>query len=215
MSDSRRKLFTLISTILGSTIVFLDATVVNVALPDLSEDLDAGLADQQWVVEAYLLALVSLLLVGGSLGDQFGRRRMFTYGLVGFAVTSVICALAPSVEVLIAGRAFQGFAGALLVPGSLAILAATFEGAERGKAIGTWTAWSRHRHRDRPGGGRRADRVPVLAGDLLDQRPPDHPHGADGAGLCEGVERPRRRPRDRLGRDRAFGARASRARSSP
>ena len=83
MSDSRRKLFTLISTILGSTIVFLDATVVNVALPELSEDLDAGLADQQWVVEAYLLALVSLLLVGGSLGDQFGRRRMFMYGLAG------------------------------------------------------------------------------------------------------------------------------------
>ena len=142
MSDSRRKTFTLISTILGSTIVFLDATVVNVALPDLSEDLDAGLADQQWVVEAYLLALVSLLLVGGSLGDQFGRRRMFMYGLMGFAVTSVICALAPNVEILIAGRAFQGFAGALLVPGSLAILAATFEGADRGKAIGTWTAWS-------------------------------------------------------------------------
>ncbi|MDP9188098.1 MAG: MFS transporter [Actinomycetota bacterium] len=142
MSDSRRKLFTLISTILGSTIVFLDSTVVNVALPDLSDDLDAGLAAQQWVVEAYLLALVSLLLVGGSLGDQFGRRRMFMYGLVGFAITSVICALAPNVEVLIAGRALQGFAGALLVPGSLAILAATFEGAERGKAIGTWTAWS-------------------------------------------------------------------------
>ncbi len=142
MSDSRRKLFTLISTILGSTIVFLDATVVNVALPDLSDDLNAGLADQQWVVEAYLLGLVSLLLVGGSLGDQFGRRRMFMYGLAGFAVTSVVCALAPSVEVLIAGRALQGFAGALLVPGSLAILAATFEGAERGKAIGTWTAWS-------------------------------------------------------------------------
>jgi EmrB/QacA subfamily drug resistance transporter len=94
------------------------------------------------VVEAYLLALVSLLLVGGALGDQFGRRRMFMLGLGGFAVTSVLCALAPSVEVLIAGRALQGFAGALLVPGSLAILAATFEGAERGKAIGTWTAWS-------------------------------------------------------------------------
>lgn len=142
MSEGRRRLLTLVATILGSTIVFLDATVVNVALPDLSRDLGASLADQQWVVEAYLLALVSLLLVGGSLGDQFGRRRMFTAGLVGFGVTSVVCALAPSVEVLIAGRALQGLAGALLVPGSLAILAATFEGAERGKAIGTWTAWS-------------------------------------------------------------------------
>ncbi|MGH2956898.1 MAG: MFS transporter [Solirubrobacterales bacterium] len=142
MSERRRNLLTLVATILGSTIVFLDSTVVNVALPALSEDLDAGLADQQWVVEAYLLALVALMLVGGSLGDQFGRRRLFMLGLVGFAITSIICALAPNSEVLIAGRALQGLAGALLVPGSLAILAATFEGAERGKAIGTWTAWS-------------------------------------------------------------------------
>jgi EmrB/QacA subfamily drug resistance transporter len=142
VSDRRRKTFTLIATILGSTVVFLDATVVNVALPALSDDLDASLADQQWVVEAYLLALVALLLVGGSLGDQFGRRRMFMIGLAGFAVTSIMCAVAPTTEVLIAGRALQGFAGALLVPGSLAILASTFEGAERGKAVGTWTAWS-------------------------------------------------------------------------
>src|SRR5687767_1487727 len=139
---SRAQRLTIVATILGSTIVFLDATVVNVALPALSDDLDAGLADQQWVVEAYLLALVSLMLVGGSLGDQFGRRRMFMLGLAGFAITSVICAIAPNTEVLIAGRALQGFAGALLVPGSLAILAATFEGAERGKAVGTWTAWT-------------------------------------------------------------------------
>ena len=142
MSDSRRRTLTLVSTILGSTIVFLDATVVNVALPELSDDLGASLADQQWIVEAYLLALVSVMLVGGSLGDQFGRKRMFVYGLIGFAATSIMCGLAPSVEVLIAGRLLQGFAGALLVPGSLAILAATFEGADRGKAIGTWTAWS-------------------------------------------------------------------------
>src|ERR687892_2701516 len=142
MTDSRRGLLTLVATILGSTIVFLDATVVNVALPAISDDLDAGLADQQWVVEAYLLALVAVLLVGGSLGDQFGRRRMFVAGLVGFGVTSILCAIAPSSELLIAARALQGFAGALLVPGSLAILASTFEGAERGKAVGTWTAWS-------------------------------------------------------------------------
>ncbi len=142
MSERRRNAFTLIATILGSTIVFLDSTVVNVALPALSDDLGAGLADQQWVVEAYLLALVSLLLVGGSLGDQFGRRRLFMIGLIGFGVTSILCGLAPNTEVLIAGRALQGFAGALLVPGSLAILAATFEGEARGKAVGTWTAWS-------------------------------------------------------------------------
>ncbi len=142
MSEPRRNLLTLVATILGSTIVFLDATVVNVALPAISDDLDAGLADQQWVVEAYLLAMVSLLLVGGALGDQFGRRRIFIVGLVGFALTSALCAVAPTSEVLIAGRALQGLAGALLVPGSLAILASTFEGADRGKAVGTWTAWT-------------------------------------------------------------------------
>jgi EmrB/QacA subfamily drug resistance transporter len=127
---------------MGSTVVFLDATVVNVALPALSDDLGVGLADQQWVVEAYLLALVSLLLVGGSLGDQFGRRRIFILGLGLFGLTSILCAIAPSTAVLIGARALQGFAGALLVPGSLAILAATFEGEERGRAVGTWTAWT-------------------------------------------------------------------------
>ena len=142
MTDSRRGLLTLVVTILGSTIVFLDATVVNVALPAISDDLDTGLADQQWVVEAYLLAMVALLLVGGSLGDQFGRKRIFVIGLVGFGVTSVLCAVAPNSAVLIGARAAQGLAGALLVPGSLAILASTFEGAARGKAVGTWTAWT-------------------------------------------------------------------------
>jgi EmrB/QacA subfamily drug resistance transporter len=94
------------------------------------------------VVEAYLLTMVSLLLVGGSLGDQFGRRRMFVAGLVAFGATSALCAIAPSDEFLVGARALQGIAGALLVPGSLAIVAATFEGAERGKAVGTWTAWT-------------------------------------------------------------------------
>ena len=139
---SRAQRLTIIATILGSTVVFLDATVVNVALPAISDDLDSGLADQQWVVEAYLLALVALMLVGGSLADQFGRKRMYVLGLVGFAVTSAACAVAPNSETLIAARATQGLAGALLVPGSLAILAHTFEGAERGKAVGTWTAWT-------------------------------------------------------------------------
>ena len=142
MSDARRGTLTLVVTILGSTVVFLDGTVVNVALPAISRDLDTGLADQQWVVESYLLALVALLLVGGSLGDQFGRRRIFLLGLVGFGATSALCAVAPTSEVLIAARAAQGLAGALLVPGSLAILASTFEGAARGRAVGTWTAWS-------------------------------------------------------------------------
>jgi EmrB/QacA subfamily drug resistance transporter len=139
---TRQQRLTLIATILGSTVVFLDSTVVNVALPAIADVLDAGLSGQQWVVESYMLTLVSLLLVGGSLGDQFGRRRMFVAGLVAFGATSVLCAIAPTVEFLIAARALQGVAGALLVPGSLAIVAATFEGAARGKAVGTWTAWT-------------------------------------------------------------------------
>jgi EmrB/QacA subfamily drug resistance transporter len=133
---------TLVATILGSTVAFLDSTVVNVALPAIQEDLDTGLAGQQWVVEAYMLALVALLLVGGSLGDLYGRKRLFEIGLVGFGVTSILCAIAPTDEALIGFRALQGATGALLVPGSLAILAAAFEGEARGKAVGLWTAWS-------------------------------------------------------------------------
>ena len=139
---SRQQRLTLIATILGSTVVFLDATVINVALPAISDGLDAGLAGQQWVVEAYMLTMVSLMLVGGSLGDQFGRRRLYVIGLVGFGATSALCAVAPTDEFLVGARALQGIAGALLVPGSLAIVAATFAGEERGKAIGTWTAWT-------------------------------------------------------------------------
>ncbi len=139
---SRQQRLTLVATILGSTVVFLDSTVVNVALPAIAEGLDSDLAGQQWVVEAYMLTLVSLLLVGGSLGDQFGRRRVFVVGLVGFGITSILCAVAPTVGFLVGARALQGVAGALLVPGSLAIVAATFEGAARGRAVGIWTAWT-------------------------------------------------------------------------
>jgi EmrB/QacA subfamily drug resistance transporter len=139
---TRQERLTLIATILGSTVAFLDSTVVNVALPAIQDDLDTGLAGQQWVVEAYMLTLVSLLLVGGALGDLYGRKRLFEIGLAGFGVTSILCAIAPTDEALIGFRALQGAAGALLVPGSLAILAATFEGEARGKAVGLWTAWS-------------------------------------------------------------------------
>ncbi|HVY95518.1 MAG TPA: DHA2 family efflux MFS transporter permease subunit [Solirubrobacterales bacterium] len=139
---SRQQRLTLIATILGSTVVFLDATVINVALPAIADGLGAGLAGQQWVVEAYMLTMVSLMLVGGSLGDQFGRRRVYVIGLVAFGATSALCAVAPSDEFLVGARALQGVAGALLVPGSLAIVAATFEGEARGKAVGTWTAWT-------------------------------------------------------------------------
>jgi EmrB/QacA subfamily drug resistance transporter len=142
MPDARVKRFTLLAAILGSAVVFLDGTVVNVALPAIRDDLDTGLAAQQWIVEAYLLTLGALLLVGGSLGDLRGRRRVFVAGLTGFGLTSALCAVAPSAELLVAARALQGIAGALLVPSSLALITATFPGEERGAAIGSWTAWT-------------------------------------------------------------------------
>src|SRR3954463_15162725 len=169
---SRSQRLTLIATILGSTVVFLDSTVVNVALPAIADGLDAGLAGQQWVVEAYMLTLVSLLLVGGSLGDQFGRRRMFVYGLIAFGATSLLCAVAPTVEFLIAARALQGVAGALLVPGSLAIVAATFEGGARGKAVGTWTAWTGIATVIGPAGGGALVEAVSWRGGFLGDNPP-------------------------------------------
>jgi EmrB/QacA subfamily drug resistance transporter len=132
----------LAATILGSSMTFIDATVVNVALPALQADLEATITDVQWVIEAYALFLGALILVGGSLGDQFGRKRVFLSGLVIFTVASVACGLATSPELLIAGRAVQGVGAAFLVPGSLAIISATFGDAERGRAIGTWSGFS-------------------------------------------------------------------------
>ena len=140
MHEARAKRLTLIACILGSAIVFVDQTVVNVALPALRDDLDASLADQQWVVEAYLLLLASLILVGGSLGDLYGRRRIFAIGTAGFGAASLVCAVAPSVELLIVARGLQGAFGALLVPSSLAIITAVFGPGERAAAIGSWTA---------------------------------------------------------------------------
>lgn len=127
------------TAVLGSGVVFLDGTVVNVALPAIARDLDAGLADLQWVVSAYLLALGSFLVIGGSLGDLFGRRRVFVIGLVGFAASSLLCGVAPSVMFLIAARVVQGTAGALLVPASLAIISSTFVPDDRAPAIGAWS----------------------------------------------------------------------------
>src|ERR1700729_607872 len=130
----------LIASILGSGIVFLDQTIVNVALPSIRASLNGSLAEQQWVVEAYLLTLSSLLLLGGSLGDVLGRRRVFQAGLIGFGACSLVCAAAPSTGVLIAARGVQGIAGALLVPSSLALIIDTFGEGERAAAIGSWTA---------------------------------------------------------------------------
>jgi len=132
----------LVACILGSIIVFVDASVVNVALPAIQRDLGGGLALQQWVADAYLLTLGSLLLVGGSLGDLFGPRRLFLIGIVSFGVISTLCAVAPDGTTLVVARALQGVAGAILTPAGLAVIAATFRGEERGAAVGAWTAWT-------------------------------------------------------------------------
>ena len=142
MVDAKAKRLTLIACILGTVVVFVDGTIVNVALPKIRSDLDVGLSAQQWIIDAYLLTLGSLLLVGGSLGDLYGRRRMFRLGVIGFGITSLLCAAAPTATLLIVARGLQGVTGALLVPATLGIITATFSDAERGKAIGTWTAWS-------------------------------------------------------------------------
>jgi EmrB/QacA subfamily drug resistance transporter len=115
---------------------------VNVALPAIDDDLGGGLAGQQWTANAYLVTLASLILVGGSLGDLFGARRVFELGVIGFGITSVFCAVAPTIELLVVSRALQGVCGAVLTPAALAVIAATFPPDERGRAIGAWTAWS-------------------------------------------------------------------------
>lgn len=132
----------LIATIIGSSMVFIDGTVVNVALPVLQSELNATVTDVQWVVESYALFLAALILVGGSLGDHFGRRRIFAGGVLLFALASLWCGLAPDTEQLILARSVQGIGGALLVPGSLAIISASFSNKQRGRAIGTWSAFT-------------------------------------------------------------------------
>ncbi|MGA2136729.1 MAG: MFS transporter [Bryobacteraceae bacterium] len=132
----------LAATILGSSMAFIDGTVVNVALPALQSALHGTLADVQWVVESYALFLAALLLIGGSLGDRYGRRKMFAAGVVVFSAASVWCGLAPNVRQLIVARGVQGIGGALLVPGSLALITANFSQKQRGRAIGTWSGFT-------------------------------------------------------------------------
>jgi len=129
----------LLVTVLGSGLVALDATVVNVALPAIGQDFGAGLMGLQWIVNAYALTLAGLLLLGGSLGDRYGRRRLFVFGILWFAVASLICAIAPNTPSLIVARALQGVGAALLTPGSLAIIETTFHPEDRSAAIGAWS----------------------------------------------------------------------------
>ena len=154
----RTQRLSLLAAIMGSFVVGLDATVVNVALPAIEEDLGGGLAGQQWVLNGYLLALASLILIGGSLGDVFGERRVFSIGVLGFGVSSIVCAIAPSIEVLVAGRVLQGVFGALLTPAALAVIVTAFPPAQRGAAVGSWLAWS----------GIAAVVGPLVGGQLID-----------------------------------------------
>jgi MFS family permease len=158
----------LAAAIVGSSMAFIDGSVVNIALPVIQQSLGASIAELQWVVNGYLLPLVALMLVGGSLGDRIGRRRIFIAGIFLFTLASVAYALAPTVGVLIAARAAQGIGAALLVPQSLALIAANFPKDVRGRAIGTWRPPPRSPHRS----ARRRrvpDRHALLARRVLDQ----------------------------------------------
>src|ERR1700690_568017 len=129
----------LLATVLGSGMVFLDGTVVNIAVPAIGRDLHAGIAGVQWVLDGYLVVLSALLLLGGSLGDRYGRRRVFAIGLWVFTASSVLCGIAPDLGLLIAARVLEGAGGALLVPGSLAIISSAFDPEDRTQAVGAWS----------------------------------------------------------------------------
>src|SRR4051812_45609342 len=129
----------LLATVLGSSLAFIDSTVVNIALPMIGRSLDSDAAGLQWTINGYALSLAALILLGGSLGDRFGRKRIFMLGVAWFAAASLLCGIAPSIEFLIGARGLQGIGGALLTPGALAILEATFMPGDRARAIGAWS----------------------------------------------------------------------------
>lgn len=139
---TKQQRLVLVVSILASFVAFLDGSVVNVALPAIARELGGGLSAQQWVVDGYMLTLGALILLAGSLSDLFGRKRILRWGLAGFGVASLLCAIAPSILFLIGARMLQGIAGALLVPSSLAIIISSFSGKAQSRAIGSWTAWT-------------------------------------------------------------------------
>jgi MFS family permease len=139
---SARGRWALAAVVLGSGAAFLESSVVGLALPAIARDFDLALGGLQWIVNGYMISLAALIVFGGSLGDRYGRRRVFVAGAVGFSVASVLCALAPSAGFLVAARVLQGVAGAMMVPGSLAIVEASFHPDDRGQAIGAWAGWA-------------------------------------------------------------------------
>ena len=140
--DSTQGRWVVAATVVGSAIAMLTGTVVNVALPAIGDDLGASVSDLQWIVNGYMLTLASLILIGGSLGDRFGRRKIYLIGVVLFTSATLLCAIAPTTQLLILARILSGVGGALLVPGSLAILQASFRSEDRSTAIGAWSGLS-------------------------------------------------------------------------
>jgi MFS family permease len=180
---------------------FIDGTVVNVALPAIQEKLKASVIDVQWVIEAYALLLTALLLVGGSLGDRYGRRRIFVFGTVIFTIASAWCGLAHGVRELIAARAAQGLGAALLVPASLAIISASFSNADRGRAIGTWSGFTAI-----------TTAIGPVIGGFFPQPAAGSRSGNHYLAICAGKPRPGRKSISRLARRRDHNARPDLAR---
>jgi MFS family permease len=198
----------MVAAVLGSSIVFLDGTIVNVALPAIGQSLPHSifsvLEGQTYVTSGYLATLAALLILAGALSDFYGRRRVFAIGLAGFGLTSILCGLSPSLELLVVFRVLQGAAGALLVPCSLSIITATFEGPARGRAFGIWAAATSATSILGPDDRRVADPGDQLAGRVPDQRAAGRPGPVRDDHL--------RRREPRRGRDRPL--RLARARSS-
>jgi MFS family permease len=163
----RAKPWVLAATILGSSMAFIDGSAVNVALPLIQSDLNVPVQGAQWIVNGYMLMLGALIVVGGSAGDRLGRRRIFALGAAIFTAPSISCGLAPNSTVLVEARVVQGIGGALLVPGSLALISAAFLAEERGKAVGTWSGFSAATTALGPVLGGMASRCAVVARDLL------------------------------------------------
>ena len=180
------------AAVLGSGLTLLDGTVVNVALRTIGEDLGASLAQLQWISNGYLLTMSALILLGGSLGDRYGRRRIFVVGTIWFALASLLCGIAPSATVLILARILQGIGAAMLTPGSLAMIQGAFEPREPGPRHRLVVGARQHRRGDRAVRGRRPGAVRLLALDLPDQPAPRRADRRDRAALGARDPRPRR-----------------------